>query len=103
MTFHWIGIDLTHVPSLVRGFHLFDVQKPRFMLAVCNSDSMVFRNDVILYGQYRLRVHPQPGHLKTHYLVHLHFYQLSSPGVWASRVGMSALRNPIKKPLCMLF
>lgn len=79
LTFHWIGVYLAHVPSLVSCFHLFDVQEPRFVLAVGNSNSMVFRNHVILYGQYRLRVHPQPGHLKTHYLVHLHFYQLNSP------------------------
>lgn len=88
LTFHWIGVDLAHVPSLVRCFHLFDVQEPRFMLAMGYSYSMVFRNDVILYGQDRLRVHPQPGHLKTHYLVHLHFYQLNSLGKQSWHVGI---------------
>lgn len=64
LTFHRVRVDLAHVPSLVGLPHLLDVYVPRPVVRVRHADPMVFRDHVIVDGQYGLRVDTQPGHLE---------------------------------------
>lgn len=57
LTFHWVRIYLAHIPSAVRLSQLLDVYVPRPVIRMRHADPVVFRNDVIVNGQYRLRVH----------------------------------------------
>lgn len=64
LTFHRVCVDLAHVPSFVGLPHLLDVYVPRPVIRVRHADPMIFRDHVVVDGQYGLRVNTQPGHLK---------------------------------------
>lgn len=49
LTFHWVRIDLAHVPSPVRFFYFSYMKEPRAVIAVRNSYPMVLRDNVTGY------------------------------------------------------
>lgn len=58
LTFHRIRVDLTHVPSFIGLPQLLDVYVPRPVVRVRNADPVIFRDHVVVYSQYGLRVYP---------------------------------------------
>lgn len=64
LTFHGVSVDLTHIPALIRFPHVTYMQIPIAMIRSSNGDSVVFRNHVMVNGQYCLRIHPKPGDLE---------------------------------------
>lgn len=60
---HRVGIDLAHVPALVRLFDVLYPQHPLAALDVRYRHPVVLGDHVRLNRQNRLRVHPQPGDL----------------------------------------
>lgn len=60
---HRVGIDLAHVPALVRLFDVLYTQHPLAALDVRYRHPVVLGDHVRLNRQNRLRVHPQPGDL----------------------------------------
>lgn len=69
LTLHRIGVNLAHVPSPVGFFHLSYVEEPRPVIAVRDCYSMILRDDVTGYRQYRLGVHAQPCHLQQNWRI----------------------------------
>lgn len=69
LTLHRIGVNLAHVPSPVGFFHLSYVEEPRPVIAVRHCYSMILRDDVTGYRQYRLGVHAQPCHLQQNWRI----------------------------------
>lgn len=63
LAFHRVRVYLAHVPSFIGLSHLLDVYMPRPMVRVWHSDPVVFRDHVVVDGQYGLRVNPKPSHL----------------------------------------
>lgn len=70
MTLHGIAVDLAHVPSAVRLLDVLDPQLPDALLRVADPNAMVLRDDIVLDGEYGLRVHAQPGHFVRAQIVH---------------------------------
>lgn len=63
LTFHRIGVYLTHIPSLVRFFDISYFEYPGAFFCVRYYHSMIFRYDVRLYGENGLGIDTQPRNL----------------------------------------
>lgn len=63
LTFHRIGVDLTHIPSLVRFFDIPYFEYPGAFFCVRYYHSVIFRDYVRLYGENCLRIDTQPRNL----------------------------------------
>ena len=71
LTLHWICVYLTHVPSTIGFLHFPYVKKPRAMIAVRHSYSMILGDDVIRNCKNCLSVDPEPRYLRTKILIFL--------------------------------
>lgn len=60
---HWISVDLTHVPALIRLFHVAYPQLPNLFFRVGDGNSMVFGDNMILNRQNCLCIDAQPRDL----------------------------------------
>lgn len=58
------GINLTHVTALVFFLDVADMQEPRPMLVVGDTNARVSRDDVIVHGQNGGLLEMHPGHLE---------------------------------------
>ena len=61
---HGVCVDLAHVPSLVRGLNVLEVDGPLFALRLRHGESVVSGDHLVVHGQDRLCVHTQPSDLK---------------------------------------
>lgn len=64
LTFHGVGVDLTHVSARVLGFHIADVQLPRVVTVVCDRQPRIESHHICLYSYNCFRVRFNPGHLQ---------------------------------------
>jgi hypothetical protein len=63
LTLHGVCVDLTHVPATVRLPYIPDLKVPGSMIAVRNTNSVVFSDHVCCYSENCLCVNSKPGHL----------------------------------------
>jgi hypothetical protein len=72
LTLHGIGVDLAHVPTLVRRFDIFDSQLPQVTFSLNDWNSWISCHYTLIHWQNCLSFHFYPGNLKIQYLyVHI--------------------------------